>query len=96
MKIGIDVSQTAYPGTGVSNFIVNLVNNLAVIDKENEYVLFFSSLRRNFQFSIFNFQSNDTNFKLNNLNYLHYYWMFCGTGCTYFLLSGLSEKWMCS
>ncbi|MDZ4228167.1 MAG: hypothetical protein U1E54_02895, partial [Candidatus Levybacteria bacterium] len=27
-------------------------------DNENEYVLFFSSLRRNFQFSILNFQSN--------------------------------------
>lgn len=46
MKIGIDVSQVAYDNTGVANYLVNLVNNLIKIDKENEYVLFFSSLRR--------------------------------------------------
>jgi len=63
MKIGIDVSQMAYEGTGVSQFIVNLVEHLVRIDKNNEYTLFFSSLRRNFQFSIFNFQSNH-NFKI--------------------------------
>ncbi len=54
MKIGIDISQMAYEGTGVGNYTKNLVENLLKIDKENEYVLFFSSLRKNFQFSIFN------------------------------------------
>ena len=53
MKIGIDISQIAYEGTGVSKWIVNLVNQLAKLDKKNEYILFFSSLRNNFQFSIF-------------------------------------------
>ena len=57
MKIGIDVSQIAYENTGVSNYLCNLVEYLVQKDKENEYVLFFSSLRRNFQISIFNFQS---------------------------------------
>lgn len=47
MKIGIDVSQIAYEGTGVANYFENLVVNLLKIDKENDYVLFFSSLRRN-------------------------------------------------
>ncbi|PIU03177.1 hypothetical protein COT44_04765 [Candidatus Shapirobacteria bacterium CG08_land_8_20_14_0_20_39_18] len=45
MKIGIDISQLAYPGTGVATYTENLVNNLLNIDKENEYVLFYSSLR---------------------------------------------------
>ena len=46
MRIGIDISQMAYEKTGVANYLVNLVENLLTIDKENEYVLFFSSLRR--------------------------------------------------
>jgi hypothetical protein len=48
VKIGIDVSQIIYEGTGVANFLGNLVSNLLKIDKKNEYVLFFSSLRRKF------------------------------------------------
>jgi len=51
MKIGIDISQIAYEGTGVANFLSNLVSNLLKFDKKNEYILFYSSLRRNFQFS---------------------------------------------
>lgn len=45
MKIGIDISQLAYPETGVANYLQNLVQNLIEIDKKNEYILFFSSLR---------------------------------------------------
>ena len=45
MKIGIDVSQLAYTNTGVANYLENLVGKLVENDK-NEYVLFFSSLRR--------------------------------------------------
>ncbi len=45
MRIGIDISQIVY-GTGVSIYTQNLVENLLKIDKENEYLLFFSSLRR--------------------------------------------------
>ncbi len=58
MKIGIDISQLAYEKTGVANYLKSLVSSLITLDKENEYILFYSSLRRNFQFSIFNFQSN--------------------------------------
>ena len=58
MKIGIDISQLAFPRTGVSNYLAQLVEHLVKIDETNEYILFYSSLRRNFQFSIFNFQSN--------------------------------------
>lgn len=46
MKIGIDISQTAYTGTGVANYLKSLVKELVRIDTQNEYVLFFSSLRR--------------------------------------------------
>lgn len=45
MKIGIDISQIAYQKTGVANYLQNLVQQLLKIDKKNEYVLFFSSLR---------------------------------------------------
>lgn len=47
MKIGIDISQTAYKNTGVGNIVFNLINYLSKIDKRNEYILFFSSLRKN-------------------------------------------------
>ncbi len=45
MKIGIDISQIAFPGTGSAVYTENLVKNL-LKNKENEYVLFFSSLRQ--------------------------------------------------
>lgn len=45
MRIGVDISQLAYPGTGVANYLRNWLTNLLEIDNKNEYVLFFSSLR---------------------------------------------------
>lgn len=45
MKIAIDVSQIVY-GTGVSVYTKSLVRQLLKIDKENEYLLFGGSLRR--------------------------------------------------
>lgn len=59
MKVGIDISQIAYRGSGVATYTENLVKHLLEIDKENEYILFFSSLR---QKPPENFKSN--NFKL--------------------------------
>ncbi len=46
MRIGIDVSQLAYEKTGVSEYLKNLIEALISIDKNNDYILFFSSLRR--------------------------------------------------
>ena len=46
MKIGIDISQLAYERTGVANYLTKLVEALARVDKTNEYILFYSSLRR--------------------------------------------------
>lgn len=45
MTIGIDISQLAYPNTGVANYLSNLVKGMISIDHANKYVLFFSSLR---------------------------------------------------
>lgn len=45
MRIGIDISQLAYPGTGVANYTSCLVETLLKQNKDDEYVLFFSSLR---------------------------------------------------
>lgn len=54
MKIGIDISQTAYEGTGVGNYMTSLVSHLLSVDDQNEYILFFSSLRRDVQRAKFN------------------------------------------
>jgi hypothetical protein len=55
MKIGIDISQLAFPGTGVANYLQNLVQTLIETDKNNQYVLFFSSLRKELLISNFKF-----------------------------------------
>jgi hypothetical protein len=47
MRIGIDISQLAYEGVGVSKYLKNLIEHLSAVDTNNEYILFFSSLRRN-------------------------------------------------
>ncbi|QQG40431.1 MAG: glycosyltransferase [Candidatus Levyibacteriota bacterium] len=66
MRIGIDVSQVAYEGTGVGEYIKNLVGELLRIDTKNEYILFFSSLRRKFSPPAggFNFQSKPKNLEI--------------------------------
>ena len=53
MRIGIDISQLAYENTGVANYLHHLILKMIEIDRENEYVLFFSSMRKNFELSIF-------------------------------------------
>lgn len=58
MRIGIDISQLAYPNTGVANYLIGLISSLIKNDSDNEYVLFFSSMRRNLKFEILNFKSN--------------------------------------
>jgi len=73
MKIGIDISQMAYERTGVANFTKNLVENLLKIDRENEYVLFYSSLRKKFRISNFEFlnksQTRNPKFKIRIFRY---------------------------
>src|ERR1035437_6234075 len=67
MKIGIDVSQLAYPNTGVANYLQNLVQTLLEIDKKNEYVLFFSSLRKKlktFSFAKASEDRQNSNFRI--------------------------------
>lgn len=49
MRIGIDISQLAYQNTGVSNYLTHLVENLLKKDTQNEYVLFFSSMRKKWE-----------------------------------------------
>jgi len=63
MKIGLDISQIVY-GTGVSVYTKNLMEALLKIDKENEYVLFFSSLRQRLtQISNLKTQNQNLNLK---------------------------------
>lgn len=53
MKIGIDISQLAYKNTGVANYLEGLVSEI-IKNKEHEFVLFFSSLRRDLESEIVN------------------------------------------
>ncbi len=53
MKIGIDISQIVYEGTGVAKYVRRMVDTLLAIDKKNEYVLFGASLRRQGEFAKF-------------------------------------------
>ena len=69
MKIGIDISQIAYERTGVAELVRNLVENLLRIDKKNEYVLFFSSLRKNLKSQISNFKSTSQNLKIKTFRF---------------------------
>ncbi len=45
MKIGIDISQIAYKGTGVSRFTEGLVRSILDNNKQHEWTFFFSSFR---------------------------------------------------
>lgn len=46
MRIGIDISQIVYEGTGVSTYVRKMVEALLTYDSKNTYVLFGASLRR--------------------------------------------------
>lgn len=46
MIIGIDITQLNYIATGVANYTYQLVKNLLLLDKKNQYHLFYSSFRR--------------------------------------------------
>ncbi len=46
MKIGIDISQSVYEGTGVARFTKGLVNAIADYENRDQWSFFFSSLRR--------------------------------------------------
>ena len=47
MKIGIDISQIVYEGTGVGRFVNGLTDSILQFDKTNQWTFFFSSLRQN-------------------------------------------------
>lgn len=46
MRIGIDISQIVYEGTGVGTYVRRMVETLLKIDKKNTYILFGASMRR--------------------------------------------------
>ena len=63
MRVGIDISQLAYPNTGVANYLESLVRALLEKDKENKYILFFSSARRNLPSNIYDLRSKNVKIK---------------------------------
>lgn len=69
MRIGIDISQIVYSQTGVANYLRNLVKNLLKVDQGNEYVLFFSSMRKNLPCSIYRLLSENKNVKIRTFKF---------------------------
>lgn len=53
MKLGIDISQIVYEGTGVARYVRRLVEALIATAPEHEYVLFGASLRARAKFREF-------------------------------------------
>jgi len=53
MRIGIDISQIVYDGTGVGRYMKGMVRTLVRLDKANDYILFGSSLRQRHKFHSF-------------------------------------------
>jgi len=52
MKIGIDISQIAYKGTGVSRFTEGLIHAVLENNKLHEWTFFFSSFRNSLELSL--------------------------------------------
>jgi len=46
MKIGLDISQIVYQGTGVARFTQGLVDTILKYDQKNHWIFFFSGLRQ--------------------------------------------------
>lgn len=69
MKIGIDISQTAYDNTGVANYLNNLIQKLLALDTKNEYILFYSSFRRSINDQILNIKNNNKKVKIKNFKF---------------------------
>ncbi|MBI3342551.1 glycosyltransferase [Candidatus Gottesmanbacteria bacterium] len=46
MRIGIDISQIVHEGTGVGQYVREIVRALLRIDQVNDYILFGASLRK--------------------------------------------------
>ncbi len=52
MRIGIDVSQSIYKGTGVGRFTKGLINSILKYENKNEWFFFFSSLRSQLDYNL--------------------------------------------
>lgn len=53
MRIGIDISQIVYEGTGVGTYVRRMVESILRIDSNNEYILFGASFRQKHKFQSF-------------------------------------------
>ncbi|OGK18004.1 hypothetical protein A3G67_04520 [Candidatus Roizmanbacteria bacterium RIFCSPLOWO2_12_FULL_40_12] len=77
MRIGLDISQVVYEGTGVGRFIEGLVNVICTQKTKHEWVFFFSGFRRKLGKEIRN-KISSSGFKLAQLPFpptlLSYLW----------------------
>jgi hypothetical protein len=63
MIIGIDISQTLY-GTGVGNYVSYLVKEMVKKSSDDQFILFFSSLRGTVPSDLFNLTKTNKNVSL--------------------------------
>ncbi|HEX8931827.1 MAG TPA: glycosyltransferase [Patescibacteria group bacterium] len=69
MRIGIDISQLAYENTGVANYLYNFIDALLRLDTQNEYIFFYSSLRKPIQNSKFEGKNYSAKFKIRSFRF---------------------------
>lgn len=78
MRIGIDISQIVYEGTGVARYVRELVSEILAQDTINEYVLFGASLRKRYMFQDFADSLSASNVTLKTVpippTVLDYFW----------------------
>jgi hypothetical protein len=69
MRIGIDVSQIVYEGTGVARYVRELTREVIVKDKKNSYILFGISLRKRHVIDAFIAECKNLNSKIVGISY---------------------------
>ncbi len=57
------MSQLAYEGTGVAQYLKSLIEALLESDKENQYVLFFSSMRKSMEYKVWSIKYKNVEIK---------------------------------
>lgn len=78
MKIGIDISQMAYEGTGVGEYTKQLVKRIVDIDDKNEYILLFINRKYQIENIKYQIKSKKSNFKIKTIrlpiSWLEFFW----------------------
>jgi len=79
MKIGIDISQIVYEGSGIATYTSRLVKGLIKSTDDNQFVLFGSSLRQKKILELY-LEKLPKNTSGKYIHYHLYFWKLYGIG----------------